>query len=399
MPRYRWEGIDIHGKSCAGELYASSVNDLQHALLKEQIALLNSNQTKKSFIKLFERKLIQQKELISLFDHLAILIESGIDVTKAISLCQTQKSSTACKKLLSGINSDIQSGKSLSTALTMQAQHFSPFIIHLIAMGEHSGQLATTLRRLAQHLHARQELTAQLKKAALLPSITLIFALLIVSALFIFVIPQFAELFDSMGKPIPEITQKLISISTFLRTPQSVWFWVGLPLGGLGIKKALKWNSIKAYKDTLITRLNPALLLPDLISLLETLELCLSTGIPLHESLNNAQQSVSNILFRKKIADVARAVSHGSSFNQAATRNGFHFFPQSLINMLAIGEQTGTLSIMISKAKTLLQAELNSKLIYLTTMVQPILLIIVGIIIAGLMTALYLPIFNLANAL
>lgn len=399
MPLYRWKGITVDGTFHSGQLYASQIDELKNALLQKNIALLEAYESGASIFHFFKKKQISVKEAIFFFEYMGIFLESGVDIARALTLCQSKKNNDAYQKFLVNLTHEISSGKLLSEALASHKEMISPFMVHAVSLGEQTGKLAYTFKRLAHYFQFREELRVQIRKAALLPMITLFFACVIVGGLFLFVIPQFMTFFESMNKPIPEITQKLMSVSFFLRSWNGMIFLMSVPIFAISFRSLLQLSKFKCITDRIVARFWSSLLLPDLVSFLETLELCLSSGIPLHETLSYAQHGVKNVCFQKKIGDVVTAVSYGSSLSQALIGQGSQFFPQVVIDMVALGEQTGTLSVVVVKVKHIFHTELTKKLFLAITLIQPILLIVVGIIIAGLMISLYLPIFNLVDAL
>ncbi|MFH1643728.1 MAG: type II secretion system F family protein [bacterium] len=402
MQKYSWQGLDKYGNSCNGKLDAESASDLKSKLFEKGIALLKS---KKSFNFKIQKGLnflvrFSQIELINFFQNLSTLIESGIDLLTSISLIKNQIKNKAFKNVVLQIESSVDEGLSFSDTLQKRQDIFSPFMVWMVRVGERIGKLDFVLKQLCIFLTTRYELTKKLKQAALLPTITISFALLIISGIFIFVVPQFSSLYFSMDKQLPVSTQLILKISNFLRSDDFKWWFLGSLFCCFFIYFLFKFESIRNLKDKFLLKIffiKDLILNFDLICFLSVLSICLNSGITLSESLKNSLYSVKNFVFRQKILQLTNLVNQGTSFTQSLKIAGENFFPQSLIVAASVGERTGNLDLMLQRQVDFFKKELDSKLYVLTTFFQPVLMIFVGILIALLMLSVYLPIFDMAN--
>jgi type IV pilus assembly protein PilC len=402
MNKYVWKGIDSAGENKKGIIFASSSEHLKNLLLEQNIALFEHKVKKenqfKNFLNFSSKVSLEQK--VFFFEQLWILINSGVELLKALQLVGKQTKSKKLNQITSQLSNDIQKGEAFSAALQKYNAIFSPTTIYLTKAGENSGQLGFVLEKISQHLKRQLKLKKRLKQAATMPMITLTFALLIVWGIFMFAIPQFETLFNSMGGQIPSTTKTIINISHFLQSNNFLFLFIGFCLSATLIKPILKKQTFQKIKDFFVIKIifiNKLYILYDLISYLQTLALCLKSGIPLKESLESASKGIKNRYFRQKTEQVAQQVTKGESLENSFSQAGEKYFPQNLIAMVSVGEQSGNLDQMLEKTTNIFEQELNNKLRLFETIFQPILMIIIGLVIAFLMLAIYLPIFNMAS--
>ncbi|QQR48936.1 type II secretion system F family protein [bacterium] len=236
----------------------------------------------------------------------------------------------------------------------------------------------------------------------MLPGITLTFAVLIVSSIMIFIIPQFQELFSSTGKQLPPLTQNIIALSIFLRSPAGLIFLLSIPGFVLLTRLLLTMPLVKKMADWTVARtpfIRTIWLHSNLIYTFQMIAMLLKSGVSLSQALNVAQQASQHGEFKHQLELVNTTIMQGKSLEQALKQSGTRYFPDDVLAFVATGEQTGKLALMLDKMIVALQTQLSRSLHLLTIIANPLLLVIVGIIITILMLSIYLPIFNLANTL
>ncbi|MFH1831533.1 MAG: type II secretion system F family protein [bacterium] len=405
MPTYYWTGIDTYGTKKTGISHATTIDQLKQNLLAQNIALLTCNPAQKkspifSLFTFLAEKKITDHLLITFFQHLAILVSNGVDIAHALNLFAKQTSHNAFKNTVTQLATDIKNGDSFSTTLKCFPHIFNPFMIHIIDAGEKTGNLGICLQKIEKHLEDRLTLKKDLMRAALLPGITLLFAIFIILGLFIFIVPQFSTIFNTFERPLPYSTQIVFAISNALQTKTSIFLILTTPFIIFALSLLTRLKPITQIIDRLLLALpyiNNILLLSDRITFLQTTSLFLHAGIPLSSAIENANLTIANQSFQQKNSILLNAVTHGQTLEQALKQVGAKYYPENLIALVATGEHSGKLDIMLDKAAQIFMVQLKSKLHFLTTTLQPILLIITGLIIAGLMLSIYLPIFDLAN--
>jgi len=402
MERYAWRGIDVQGKDRKGISCAHSEENLKDLLLKQEIALLNYKLEKEGFFRNFLsfNRSINQSQKAFFFGQLTILVNSGVELLKALKLVSKQIKSKKLKDVVLQITNDVSKGDSLSKSMQKYGSVFDSSMVHIVRAGENSGKLGFVLQSLTNYLNDRLTLIKRLKYASLLPGITIIFAFLIVLGIFIFVIPQFESLFTAMDQPIPDSTKIVMKISSFLRSQNAFFgFLIFLSLL-LFFRVALCFDKVKKLKDKFVLHiyfLNKIFLLFDLIAFLQILSMFLKSGVPLKGALELGAETVKNNYFKEKIYIVLDCVVEGQSLEDALNHVGQKFFPDNLLAVVNVGENAGNLDFMLQKAADFFQEELKNKLQVLTTIFQPALMIIIGLLIVFLMLSVYLPIFNMAS--
>ena len=272
MNKYIWKGINSYGETKKGTNLASSPQHLKNLLLEQKIALFEHKVKKenqfKSFLNFSSKVSLQQK--VFFFEQLSILINSGVELLKALKLVEQQTRSKKLKIIISQLSNDVEKGEALSNALQKHNSTFSPTAIYLTKAGENSGQLGFVLEKISQDLNRQLTLKKRLKQAATMPIITLTFALLIVWGIFIFAIPQFETLFSSMDSQIPNTTKTIINISHFLQSNNFLFLFIGFCLTAVLVKPILKKQQAQKIKDALVLKtifINKLFLLYNLISL------------------------------------------------------------------------------------------------------------------------------------
>ncbi len=400
MHSYRWKGIDQHGTKKRGITYASSPQELEQHLLTQRIALLEYKQPSPLFSYFTIHKNIPPQLLITFFEHLTSLTQSGIDLPTALNLFVQQTSHKPFNNVISKLSHTLQHGQSFSYACGYFPDIFPLPIRNFLQSGEKTGAIDNALAKITQHLKDAHALKKEVSRAMTLPSITLTFSSLIIVGIFIFIIPQFAELFTSMEKPLPPLTQTVFSISTFLRQQNGLFFIVSLFCIPLVLKRSRKLSLFKKFTD-IVELHTPWVsswhLQKTRISILQTIALLLHAGIPLKHTLEQTLESIENKSLKKKNTVLLDAVVHGESLEQGMQQVGKKYYPEHIVSLVATGEHTGNLPDMLDKAVHLETKKLQNQLKLFTSILQPMLLIIVGFFIAGLMLIIYLPIFSMAS--
>jgi len=296
---------------------------------------------------------------------------------------------------------DLNRGFAFSRALEQQKEVFNLFMVNIVSVGESSGSLSEACKLVADYLEAKLSLKSKLKQAAILPIITLTFAFLIVLFIFIFIIPRFEVLFLDFEQPIPAITQRILSISSLLRSPSGLIVFtsfLGLFLvTRLFFRRSAALNKMKDRMVLKIWFLGNFILLSNLVYFIGALSTLLTAGRPLVDAIAPARPTISNSIIRNKAGFLSVYLNSGKSLGQAMELIGSEYFPEDLVSAVFVGERSGNLHGMLNRVVILFNQDLQSKIGFVATTLQPILIILVGIIIAFIMIAVYLPIFNLAS--
>ena len=402
MKSFSWIGIDISGKSRRGIIGCSSDVELKQILLKDGIALIkfSSKSKKKRDFWDFLGRGINSKDGIYFFSSLSMLLGSGEVLLSSLKIILYHTKSRNFKLVIDALISDLNHGLSFANALEKHPQIFNPLVVSMIASGEGSGQLGVVCEQVEKHLQDSLDIKKKLKGAALLPTITLFFAFLIVSLILVFIIPRFVILFSDLEQPIPPLTRFVFKMSLFVRS----WKMIVLTLGFLVLYVAFKFSFksfvFKKIKDRLILRIyfvRRISLLFNLIFFLQALIMQLSCGVKLLSAIQRACLVVSNSILAEKIKLVASSLDKGESLAKSMELEGDEYFPTELVAVVSIGEKSGRLKEMLQKILILFQRDLQAKINFAMSIFQPVLIILVGCIIAFILIAVYMPIFNLAS--
>ncbi len=386
--KYFWHGIDAQGMRAHGQISAESIALVKKHLLEKNISPLKiARKFTFSFAAL--RKKIQYKFIADFSRQLATLINSGIPVFMALNIIEQSSEHSGLRFLLGKIKKDIETGLALSEALKKHKKYFDDLFCNLIHIGEHSGTLDIMLNNIAHHQEKSMDLKRKIKKALLYPSVILATALTVTIVLLIFVVPQFGKLFHDFGAELPVYTRLVIKLSTIITHN-----FLFIAFGFISIITALKYmNTDKILlkmpivrnilKKAIITRFS------------STLAITLKAGLPLSEALQITANTANNKLFQHAILIIHEQVAAGQSISNAIAHSSL--FPIRARQMIAIGEESGALDSMLNKTAEYYENEINYLVDNLNNLLEPAIMVILGILIGGLIIGMYLPIFRLGT--
>ncbi len=396
----------LDGKKVKGVREAVSTKDLEQKLLTEKIALLVCSEKRWSIKSLLSIQLgpqrVKEQDLMMFFKYLAALLSRGIPLVTALQLFYNQSSHGTLAAIAQRIHQQVTKGVSLAVALRTQDGLISPFIGQLIESGERTGRLDTVLGEAASYLQDRYEFKRNLIKAALFPIITLCFAGLIFAIIFIFIIPQFEELFLSLEKPIPISTQKVIWMSHFIQSWGFLIFLVMLPVQILLLRLLGKIAKVRTMWEKMLLALpwiGACYRMSGLIYFLKSLLLFVKSGFTVKQAFESSFSVVHRAAMKKQLTEAVRALNHGSSLTGALQNHLGAYVDDNTISLIAIGEQSGNLEAMLAQSVSLLESSFKERLLFLSATIQPILLVVIGLFIAAILVITYLPIFSLATSL
>lgn len=403
MHHYIWKGIDDKGKSRKGICDANSYKSLQAKLLNQHIALLSchkQNNWSLPFLNIKSYSPVSVEQVTHFFEHLSMLLQCNIPIIESLKLSQNYVQSSRLQKIIQHLTKQIQEGSSLSTTMQQYKKNFTPLMISLTKSGEQSGNLGNALSQLARYLNIQISFTQKLKKAAVLPAITLIFAITIILGIFLFIIPQFEDLFNSSQYALPTSTKIILRISKTIQSEQFATGVVVVILMFIIAIKLLSKTKLVRKSTSLIYLHIPIVkrlvISANILTYTNTLSLLLRSGNTLQDALQSASNSMNNIVLREQTTKAVELVSKGKTLEETFKVINSTYIPESVLAAIALGEQTGNLDIMLEKTAQFLQKELSISAHLLTTIFQPILLLALGLLIGFLMLSIYLPIFNAA---
>jgi type IV pilus assembly protein PilC len=396
---FLWEGLDRYGKRTRGEMVGVSDVFIKATLRQQGV---NPLKVKKKAKPLFGggKKKITSKDITTFSRQLATMMSAGVPLVQSFEIVARGLENKGMQDLLLAIKADIEAGGTLAEALGKHPAHFDRLYINLVTAGEAAGILESILHKLATYLEKTEALKSKIKSAMFYPTAVIVVAFVITAILMIFVIPQFESLFKGFGADLPALTKLVITISEYF---QEYWWAIfgGLIGTVMGILK-LKKRSTKVAQ--LFDRLS--LKLPVVGKILEqsaiarfsrTLATMFAAGTPLVEAMTSVAGACGNIVFYDAAIKIRDEITTGTQL-QVAMRDA-QIFPNMVIQMVAIGEESGALDEMLGKVADWYEQQVDDAVEALTSLLEPIIMAVLGVIIGGLVIAMYLPIFKMGQAI
>lgn len=391
---YVWEGKDKKGKVLKGEMKASSETLVSSSLRRQGISV---TKLKKQSI-LAKKGKVSEKDVTLFTRQLATMMKAGVPLLQSFDIVGKGHSNPAVSKLLFDIKSDVETGSSLSAAFRKYPLHFDALFCNLINAGEQAGILDTLLDRLATYKEKILAIKSKIKSALFYPISIVVVAFIITAVIMIFVVPAFKELFTSFGADLPAPTLVVMAISDIFVQ----WWWAIFGAIGGGIwfffytwKRSL---AMQATMDRLILKIpvfGELIRKATIARFARTLATMFSAGVPLVEALDSVAGASGNRVYYDATKRVQSEISTGTSLTVAMQNS--EVFPNMVLQMTAIGEESGALDSMLSKVADFYEAEVDDAVDALSSLMEPIIMVVLGTLIGGLVVAMYLPIFKLGE--
>ncbi len=399
MAAFQYRAVDADGRNLSGIIEADSARSARTQLRERGLFPLEvaASGSKKSG--LGSTRTLRESELVLLTRQWAALLTSGLTVEQALLALGDQAEREATRQVLAGVRSEILAGYSLRAALDRHATSFPTIYRASVAAGEKSGELATVMNQLADYLERRDELRRKTLQALIYPAIVAAVALMVVIGLLTYVVPQVVGVFQSSKQTLPWLTRALIVVSDFLRN----WGWLlALAIAGgiFGLRQSLREDAVRCKWDTWLLGLpliGRHLRTLDTTRFASTLAILVGSGVPLLAALDAGRQVVVRLPLRDAIGQASDRVREGMSLSRAlgATRR----FPPLLTHMIASGEATGQLDAMLDRAARLQQGELETRTAVLTSLLEPLLLLMMGGMVLIIVLAVMQPIIEINTLL
>lgn len=395
---FTWQGVNRKGKKVSGELPANTIIELKAQLRKQGITPSRVKKKAKPLFGLGGDKPITPADIAVITRQIATMLGAGVPLVQTIEMIGSGHDNGKMRKLLGSIGVKLSSGIPLSDCLREHPLYFDDLYCDLVASGEQSGALESIYARIATYKEKAEALKSKIKKAMTYPIAVLVIAFIVTCILLIFVVPVFQEIFAGFGAELPAFTLLVISISEFM---QAYWYF------GLAGLYVVFYLFQRAHRRSQIVRdkVDKAILkLPVIGDLLEkaavarfarTLSTTFAAGVPLIDALESAAGASGNAIFRDAILEVRAEVSSGMQMN-LAMRN-CKIFPDMVIQMVAIGEESGAVDDMLSKVANVYEQQVDDAVDGLTALLEPMIMAVLGVVIGGLIIAMYLPIFEIGK--
>ncbi len=391
--QYSWEGKDKSGKVVKGEMRGAGEASVSAHLRRQGITVTKIKKSSQ------RRGKITEKDVTLFTRQLAEILKSGVPLLQAFDIVGKGHENPAVSRLLLEIKTDVETGSSLEQAFRKYPLYFDELFCNLIGAGEAAGILDTLLDRLASYKEKIQAIKSKIKSALFYPVAIIVIAVVITAVILIFVIPKFKELFSSFGANLPTPTLVIMAMSDFVVK----WWW--LIFGGIG--GALYWffytwkrsKALQRSMDRLLLKLpifGPLIRKATIARWTRTLSTMFAAGVPLVEAFDSVAGAAGNAVYFDATKQIQAEVTSGSSLNAAMVSSGV--FPSMVLQMVAIGEEAGSIDSMLSKVADFYEAEVDDAVEALSSLMEPLIMVVLGTLIGGMVVAMYLPIFKMGSA-
>lgn len=390
---YEWEGKDRNGKQVRGEIRAAGENQIKSSLRRQGIT-----PTKIKKRRMRSGKSIKPKDLAIFTRQLATMMKAGVPLLQAFDIVGRGNPNPSVTKLLNDIRNDVETGTSLSVAFRKFPIYFDNLYCNLIEAGESAGILDQLLDRLAVYMEKTEAIKSKIKSALMYPITVLIVAFVVVAVIMIFVIPSFKQVFTSFGGELPMPTLVVIAMSEAF-----IQYWY-LIFGGIGggvyffLESWKRNEKMQKVMDRIMLKLPIFGVLVDkscIARWTRTLSTMFAAGVPLVEALDSVGGASGNSVYADATLKIQQEVSTGTALTSAMTNA--NLFPSMVLQMCAIGEESGSIDHMLGKAADFYEAEVDDMVAGISSLMEPIIIVILGTVIGGIVVAMYLPIFKLGQ--
>lgn len=403
MAKFKWEARGRTGSVQKGVMEASNRGMVEAQLKKFGFTGISIKEEGKGLSKelklpSFGGKKVQTKEIVVFTRQFATMIDSGLPLVQCLEILSSQQENKTFKDVLMKVKESVESGSTFADALAKHPKVFDDLFVNLVAAGEVGGILDTILNRLAAYTEKSMKLKKQIKGAMVYPATVMSIAVIVVGVIMIFVIPTFARLFTDAGMDLPGPTKFVINLSNFLVRYIILIIIAGF-VAGYGIKRYYRTEKGRKVMDTFALKLpvfGPLIRKVAVAKFTRTLGTLVSSGVPILDGLEIVAKTAGNKVVEEAIMKVRQAISEGKTIAEPLAESSV--FPPMVVQMIAVGEATGAMDAMLSKIADFYDDEVDNAVSALTAMMEPMLMIVLGVVVGGLVISMYLPIFKISSA-
>jgi type IV pilus assembly protein PilC len=392
---FAWEGKDKKGNRVKGKSLAPDETVLRSELRRQGIA---PSKIRKQSAAPGRGGKVKPEDIAVFARQLATMLAAGIPLVQAFEIVGNGNDKPAMQKLILDIKADVEGGTSLHESLGKHPLHFDDLFVNLVEAGEQAGALENLLDKVATYKEKTEALKKKVKKALFYPAAVLVVAVIVTIILLIFVIPQFESLFKGFGADLPAFTQFVIDLSKLV---QAQGIYMAIVVGGLGYtffyfkKRSRKMREFLDRMSLKIPIIGPILVKSAIARYARTLSTMFAAGVPLVEALESVAGATGNIVYEDAVLRMRDEVATGQRLQRAMESTGL--FPNMVIQMIAVGEESGSLDSMSAKVATFFEAEVDNAVDSMSSLLEPLIMAVLGVLVGGLVIAMYLPIFKLGS--
>ncbi len=398
MPTFEYKGKTTSGAPVSGTLEAQSKEELEKFLRKQKIVVTNVKKKRKQ-IEIYIGSPVKSAEISRFTRQFCVMIGAGLPLVRCLDILGNQTENKKFQEIIHDIRDSVSGGSTLAAAMGKHKKIFDELYINMIDAGEMGGALATILSRLADFREDQEALKRKVKGALIYPAIMTIVLVLVTWIMLTFILPIFAGMFEGLDAELPGPTKVVMSISDFARS-KMVHMIVGLVLTIVAYTIANKREKTRYYIDFVKLKLPVfgTLIKKTAVSrFTRTLATLLSSGVNLIDALNITGKTSGNVVVEKTIHQAMIRVSEGETLTEPLDESPV--FPSMVVQMISVGEKTGDLDGMLAKIADFYDEEVNAAVEALTSMIEPILIVVMGIVVGGLLVAMYLPMFDIVGSI
>ncbi len=399
MPVYVWTGKDKNNKKKKGELDYPSEESVRAELLRRKITPTKIKLKPKDLLGniAFLQPKVTQPDIILFCRQFSTMIDAGLPIIQCLDILYAQQENKTLKKILKEIKGSVESGSTFAEALRKYPKQFDDLFVNMIAAGEAGGILDEILRRLSTYMEKAAKLKARIKGGMIYPLVTIIIAVVVVTVIMVFVIPVFEEMFEGMGGTLPAPTKIVITLSRFMKS--NIHYILGTVfLGVFALRRFYKTDKGRAFMDDFLLKLpvfGTLVRKAAVAKFTRTMGTMLSSGVAILDALEIVAKTAGNKTIENAVYETRSAIAEGRTMSEPLAESGV--FPAMVCQMISVGESTGNLDAMLEKIADFYDEEVDQAVENLTTMMEPAMLVFLGVIIGGLVVAMYLPIFKMAS--
>lgn len=388
-----WEGTDKKGKRIKGKMLAVSEAAVKADLRRQGVL---AKRVRKEMQLFKSGKKITSEDIALFARQLATMLQAGIPMVQCFDIIGNGHEKPSMQKLVLAVKGEVEAGTSLHEALAKHPLYFDDLFVNLVEAGEHAGALETLLDKVAVYKEKTEALKKKIKKALFYPAAVLAVAVIVSIILLIFVIPQFESLFKGFGADLPAFTQMVINLSKFVQS-QGWWMAVLVGIGGYAFFYFKKRSRpMRRTLDRMLLKapvVGPIMVKAAIARYSRTLATMFAAGVPLVEALTSVAGATGNIVYEEATLRIRDEVSTGQRLQRSMEATGL--FPNMVIQMIAVGEESGSLDSMASKVADFYEADVDAAVDAMSSLLEPLIMAILGVLVGGLVIAMYLPIFKL----
>ena len=393
---FSWEGKDSKGQKVKGESTGANIALVKASLRRQGII---PNKVRKKSKPLFAvGKSIKAGDIAIFSRQLATMMASGVPLVQGFEIIGRGHDNPRMQDLLITVKNDIEGGSNLSDALAKHPLYFDDLFCNLVRAGEHAGILDSILDKVATYKEKTEAIKGKIKKALFYPTAVIVVAFLITAILMIFVIPEFENLFSGFGADLPAVTKFVINLSKIFQN----WWWaifgtIGLTIYGV-MQAKRRSKAFQEFLDKVMLKapiIGPILNKAAIARYARTMATMFAAGVPLVEAMESVAGAVGNVVYGAAVLRMRDEVATGTQLNVAMKSSGM--FPNMVVQMTAIGEEAGSMDTMLSKVADFYEEEVDNAVDGLSSLLEPIIMAILGVLIGGLVVAMYMPIFQMGK--